>query len=153
MSFPTLAHRRFLRNDFSTLHEEVNKLFESAFAPVRRAAVLATEYVPASDIVRDGAAVTVRVDLPGVRKEDLEITVVNNLLTVRGEKAAEPAPGQGEPTVHRTERFHGKFERTFELPNPVDAEAVKATFADGVLTVTAPIREDAKPRTIVVEGR
>ena len=73
MSFPTLAHRRFLRNDFSTLHEEVNKLFESAFAPVRRAAVLATEYVPACDIVRDGAAVTVRVDLPGVRKEDIDV--------------------------------------------------------------------------------
>ena len=89
-----------------------------------------------------------RVDLPGMSKDNIDITVVNGRLFIRGEKKQEST--ENHPNVHRLRRFYGNFERVIDLPNLVDADQIKANFRDGVLEINAPLREEAKPRQIAV---
>lgn len=135
--------------DLMSLQEEVNRLFESYPSQVVRRGLFGTSYMPPVDVLRDKEQVVVKIDLPGMRKEDLDITVLNDSLFVRGTKKAEE---EGDKDAMRTrERFFGSFERVIDLPNPVDPDRIAASFAEGVLTVTCPIRESAKPRQIAVE--
>lgn len=103
---------------------------------------------PPVDIRVEDEQVVLAAELPGVRPEDLSLDVEGRHLVIRGEKAA-PASQEGDVEVHRERRF-GTFERTFELGFEVDRDKIEATFRDGVLTVTLPKSEAAKPRKIEV---
>ncbi len=107
-------------------------------------------WVPPVDIYETpGHDLIIKAELPDVNREDVEVTVENNTLTLKGTKNL---PGDvKEDQFRRVERRYGSFARSFTLPNTVDASKVSADYKNGVLTVKLPYREEAKPRTINVE--
>jgi len=137
--------RPYGRNGFRTIENEVNRLFNDFFTPPARPAA----WAPAVDVVETAEAIELRADLPGLKASDLDVKVENGLLTVRGERKDEHESKTG--THHLFERQYGSFVRSFELPALVDAQAVQARYVDGVLTVTLPKREEAKPKAIQVK--
>jgi HSP20 family protein len=106
---------------------------------------------PAADVFETEADYRVVLDLPGLDPAAIKLQVEKDTLDIQAERK-QPAPGTGE-TAHRSERAFGTFSRSFALPKSVDATAVQARYEQGVLTVTLPKREDAKPRTIAVQVR
>jgi HSP20 family protein len=108
-------------------------------------------WVPPVDIFETAEKdVVVKVDLPGMKREDIKVAFENNVLTVEGERKFEDE-SKGDQ-YHRVERGYGTFQRSFTLPSSVDAGRVSAAHHDGVLTVTLPRREETRPRTIEVNG-
>lgn len=139
-----------------TLHRvsPVSQLFDQG--PLWPAAVLrrfadeaanGERWVPPVDIVEREEAFEVLVELPGLAREDIHVTVEKNILTLSGQRSAP----EGEGTFHRTERAHGSFTRSFTFPQEVDNEKVTASFADGVLTLTLPKKEETLPRRISID--
>jgi HSP20 family protein len=104
---------------------------------------------PRVDIFQAEDKIVVKADLPGLSKEDLDISVVDRHLTIKGEKKHETEVK--EEDFHRTERVYGTFERSFELPVTVEAEKIEAKYKDGVLEVTLPKKPEAKPKQIEVK--
>jgi HSP20 family protein len=109
----------------------------------------AASWVPPVDIVEEADAIRIVTELPGVKPENVKISLENNVLTIQGTK--EQVADERAERVHRYERTFGAFERSFTLPSTVDANAIKATYEHGVLTVTLPKVEKAKPRQIEVQ--
>lgn len=105
-------------------------------------------WAPAVDIKETEDALVLRAELPGLTKDDVKITLENQVLTLSGERKFEKE-AKGE-SYHRIERSYGAFTRAFTLPTHVKTEKVDATFADGVLTVTLPKMEESKPRHIAI---
>lgn len=105
--------------------------------------------MPAVDIVERENDFHIKVELPGVQKNDVKITVVNDVLTVRGEKKQE-SEKKGE-NYHRVERSYGSFQRSFTLPASVRSEKIEASYDNGVLTIDLPKAEEAKPKEIEVK--
>lgn len=150
MTFGITTRRWDPWTDLLSLQEEMNRLFESSMGtPQQSSGLLSSDFVPAVDVLRNKESIIVRADLPGMSKDNLDVTVLNNRLFIRGEKKRETETD--EKNAHRLERFFGSFERVIELPAQVNPEAIKASFKDGVLEVTAPLREEAKPRQISLE--
>jgi len=150
MNFPTLTRRWGPWSDLLSLQDQMNQLFESSMGrSTGETSLLGTDYIPPVDVVRERDNIIVRIDVPGVKKEDLDISMVNNRLFVRGEKKYDSE--SDDQNAHRLERFYGTFERAIDLPALVDSENIKAKFTDGVLEVIAPLREEAKPRQIAVD--
>lgn len=110
----------------------------------------AVVWAPPINVREDGEQVYVEAELPGVRPDDVEISVENGMLTISGEKHAEQE--QKEASWHVVERRYGRFERSFTLARAVDVDNIKASFRDGVLRITMPKREEAKPRRIRVDA-
>jgi HSP20 family protein len=111
-------------------------------------------WMPAVDIWENEGELVVKADVPDVRFEDIHVDLENGTLTLRGERKFEKAAGTEEKAkggYHRVERLYGAFERSFTVPETVDSEHVKADYKNGVLTVTLPKKESAKPRKINVE--
>ncbi len=106
-------------------------------------------WYPACDVFEGKDAVKIVAELPGVRPEDVKLSLEHNVLTIRGEKKQE-AEEQSE-RVHRYERSYGAFERSFALPSTVDPEKIHAGYQNGVLTVTVPKAERARPREISIQ--
>lgn len=106
-------------------------------------------FQPAVDIFEEKDAIVVSAELPGVRAEDVSITVENDLLTIAGERRFERREDKGE--WHRVESTYGAFTRSFALPKTVAADAIEANLDGGVLTVRLPKRQEAKPRKIEVK--
>jgi len=136
--------------DVSVLERRISRLFNDAFGmdwPYRQNG--AGSWVPPVDVSEETDEIRIQAEVPGVRPEDVKISVEDNVLTVQGTKqqATEKETGR----VHRYERTYGSFERTFTLPTTVDATKIKAGYENGVLTVTLPKAEKAKPRQIQVE--
>jgi HSP20 family protein len=129
----------------------LNSMLDEAFAwPARREdGTLTANWTPACDIFEDKDSVRIVAEVPGVKPEDVKLSIENNILTIRGEKQQQTEQ-KGE-RAHRFERSYGVFERTFALPSTVDADRIEATYADGVLTVVIPKAERAKPREIHVK--
>ncbi len=130
------------------LQDEINSLFNFEgwdFAP----GLFDRNMAPALDMVENADDFTVTVDLPGVNEKDVDLSVAENVLTIKGEKKGQTEDGDGN--FFRKESWEGSFQRTVSLPQSVDADNVKAHMKDGVLTVTLPKREDAKPRKISVD--
>ena len=120
----------------ANLQEEWDRLFESPL----------TGWMPPLDAQEDKNGFTVRLEVPGLKREDIQVSLQDGVLTISGERIAEKV---GEETeVHRQERFYGKFSRAVTLPAAVAADKVKATYKDGILTVTLPKTEEAKPKQI-----
>ena len=129
----------------ASLRDEMNRLFD--FSWPSRDSGLFSGWSPALDLYQNNDNVVVRVELPGMRKEDIEISLQDGMLTISGERNSETAEGD---KAERTERYVGKFRRSISLPTQVDASKVTATYRDGILTVTLPKAEEAKPKQIQV---
>lgn len=106
-------------------------------------------WMPAVDIFEEPNAIRIMAEVPGVKPEDVKISLENNVLTIHGSK--QQAAEERTERVHRYERTYGAFERSFTLPTTVDAGSINATYEHGVLTVTLPKVERAKPRQIEVQ--
>jgi len=132
----------------STLHDQVNRLFnETRFrGPSEDSAI--TTWAPGVDIYETPNELVVKADLPGVDEKDIDIRVENNLLTIRGERKFEK--NVAEDNYLRVERTYGTFSRSFSLPNTINPEAIHAEYKNGVLTVNLPKREESKPRQVKV---
>ena len=131
----------------STLHDQVNRLFSDVMDRSREESSL-TSWAPAVDIFETEHELVVKADLPDVDAKDLDIRVENNILTIRGERKFEKKVN--EENYLRVERAYGSFSRSFSLANTVNSEAIKADYQNGVLTLTVPKREEAKPKQIKV---
>jgi HSP20 family protein len=118
--------------------DELDRLFESPM----------TSWAPALDVHEDKDSFSVRVELPGMKREDIEVTLQDGALVISGERKEEKI--SNETTVHRQERYYGKFTRMLTLPAAVSGDKVKAQYKDGILTVTLPKAEEAKPKAITV---
>jgi HSP20 family protein len=133
---------------WSALRNDLNSLFEMPFwSDLGRAGQLFTGWSPALDLYQSADKLTAVVELPGMRKEEIEISLHDGTLTINGECKRESANGE---KAERTERYIGTFRRSITLPCPVDANKVSATYRDGILTVTLPKAEEAKPKQIAV---
>jgi HSP20 family protein len=132
----------------STLRDEIERLFEAPLAELARTSQLLGGWTPALDVFEDKDNLVVKAELPGMKKEDIEISLHDGSLSVSGERKSESR--SESPEFHRSERFFGRFQRTVSLPTPVNAEKVKAQYKDGILTVTLPKTEEAKPKQIDV---
>jgi HSP20 family protein len=106
-------------------------------------------WIPKVDVFETPENIVLKADLPEVKKEDVEISIQNNTLTLKGERKMETETKDRQ--VYRLERSYGTFSRSFTLPPTVDAERSTADFADGVLTLTLPRREEHKPKQIKVK--
>jgi HSP20 family protein len=109
-----------------------------------------SRWIPPVDIFEnDRHEVVIKAELPEVKKEDISVTFENNVLTLKGERKGEQQTTRDQ--FQRSERFYGSFTRSFSLPGTVDATKINALYKDGVLTITLPRREEAKPRQISVD--
>jgi HSP20 family protein len=131
----------------------LNSMLDDAFSvwpfQSQENGALTSSWLPATDVFEDKDAVKIVAEVPGVRPEDVKISLENNLLTIRGEKRQQAE--EKTERVHRYERSYGSFERTFSLPTTVDPEKIDASYANGLLTVTIPKAERARPREIPVK--
>jgi HSP20 family protein len=135
--------------EFSTLQNEMNRLFNTVFdtpAPAGNGGM--RRWMPAMDLVESGDHFVLRADLPGLSEEDVNIEVEDRVLTISGERKAEHEVNKDG--YHRIERAFGAFSRSLTLPEGIDAEAVQASFDRGVLEVRIPKPEERKPRKITI---
>jgi HSP20 family protein len=126
---------------------QLNRLFTDFFGRAMQEQNLTT-WAPAVDIYEGENELVVKADLPDVQPEDLDIRVENNILTIRGERKFEKKAN--DKNYLRVERAYGSFARSFSLAHTVSTEAIKADYKDGVLTLSIPKREEAKPKQIKV---
>src|SRR5690242_18778830 len=131
----------------TTLQDQINRLFNDAFERTGEQSSLSAS-APAVDIYETEQELVVKADLPDVDPKDLDIRVENNLLTIRGERKFEKKVN--EENYLRVERSFGSFARSFTLAKTVNPDAIKAEYQNGVLTLTIPKREEAKPKQIKV---
>lgn len=130
-----------------SLQDQINRLFNEALDRDSDEANL-TPWAPAVDIYETEHELVVKADLPDIKPEELDIRVENNILTLRGERKFEKQVN--EDNYLRVERSYGSFSRSFSLANTVNTEAIKADYLNGVLTLSIPKREEAKPKQIKV---
>src|SRR6202022_4147415 len=131
----------------ATLQDQINRLFNDGIERTGEDSSLTT-WTPAVDIYETEHELVVKADLPQVDPKDLDIRVENNILTLRGEHKFESKVS--EDKYLRVERTYGSFSRSFALANTVNTEAIKADYHDGVLTLSVPKREEAKPKQIKI---
>lgn len=106
---------------------------------------------PEADVMETTDEIRVLVELPGMRAEDVEVDLENNILTISGEKQEERREGDRESRWHLSERRYGRFSRSFVLPRDVEPDSIQARFENGVLSVTVPKSERARPRRIQID--
>ena len=137
--------------DLRTLQEEVNRLFSSNLSRsfgdegIGRGA-----WAPSVDIYENKDQIVLEAELPGMKQEDFDLSIENNVITLRGERKFEKT--DETDNYHRVERSYGSFTRSFTLPQSVSAEGATADYSNGVLRVTLPKREETKARRIEVQG-
>jgi HSP20 family protein len=132
----------------SGLRDEIDRLFEAPLSEFTRTSQLLSGWTVALDVSEDANNVYVKAELPGMKKEDIDLSLHDGCLSISGERKSETSHEGAE--IYRAERFFGRFQRTVTLPTPVDADKVKAQFKDGILMVTLPKAEEAKPKHIDV---
>jgi len=137
--------------EISTLQERMNRLFSDVArrSPVTEEEMVQGAWIPPVDIYETGDSIVIKAELPGISKEDITLEVKDNTLAIRGEKKFEK--DVKEENYHRVERSYGAFQRAFSLPSTVQQDKVKAKFRDGILEVTLPKAEEAKPKQIKVD--
>jgi len=135
--------------DLLASQREFDRLFRGAFSPALSEGELSTRtWAPPVDIYENGDSLVLKAELPGINPDEVEIRVEDNTLYLKGERKFEKEVK--EQNYHRVERSYGTFTRSFSLPNSIDADKVAANFQDGVLTLTMPKKEEAKPKTIKI---
>jgi len=136
--------------DLLTTQREFDRLFREAFSPMAGETEVSTRsWAPPVDIYETEDAIVLKAELPGIDPKDVEVRVEDNTLYLKGERNYEKEVK--EQNYHRVERSYGSFARSFSLPNSINAEKVKAEYKDGLLTLTMPKREEAKPKTIKID--
>jgi HSP20 family protein len=145
-----------MASDLMTLQQRINRLFEDVFPTIPRATregqeFLATgDWIPPVDIYEDENAITLKVDIPGIDPNNLDIRVEGNRLFLKGERQLEKETKR--ENFYRVERSYGSFSRAFTLPHNVQAENIDATYKNGVLNIMLPKREDAKPKQVKIKA-
>lgn len=149
-----VSRERSVANPFTSLQREIDRLFDDftrgfpsgvASLPGNGAAAL----LPSMDVTETDKEIEISAELPGLEEKDVQINVADSFLTIRGEKKAEKE--QKDKNYRLVERSYGSFERTLELPEGVDADAIKATISKGVLKVTVPKPAPAQAKKIEVK--
>lgn len=133
--------------ELAAMQEEMGRLFERTFGGLKPAKGI--RWAPAVDMYDRDDAIVVRAELPGVKAEDVDVSLVENNLRIRGEKRAKEEVK--EENLYRMEQFYGSFERVIPLPSEVKAEEVSAAFENGVLEITLPKVKAARPKEIKVQ--
>lgn len=134
-------------SDIFRMQREIDQLVDSVFRRDTDEDLFPSVWSPAVDVAESDNEYLVKVELPGINKEDVKVTVQDSVLTILGEKKQETEA----KNYHRVERSYGSFQRSFTLPSTVKADKVDATFKDGVLTIALPKAEEAKPKEIDVK--
>lgn len=134
----------------SDLHNEVNRLFDNPVARLPEDDTTACDWIPAVDVCEEDERFVLHADLPGIDPKDIEITMENGVLTIRGERKTEARAT--DTGYRRVERATGLFYRRFTLPDTVDSEGVKAHGNNGVLEITIPKQARIQPRRIEVHA-
>jgi len=134
----------------SDFRQDLTRVFDSRLSPWGEGGTDLLEGTggPRIDIYEDDENVVVNADLPGMKKEDIDISITGDVLTLKGEKKQEEEVK--EENYHRIERSYGSFQRSITLPAPVEADKIKATYRDGVLEMVMPKRPEVKPKKIDV---
>ena len=136
--------------DVAVLQNRLNSIFQDFARPEEATESLAAgNFVPAVDVYEDAQKLVLKLEVPGIRREDLDIRVEGRTLIVKGERKFES--DEKEENFHRIERRYGSFVRSFTLPNTVDVENIEAQSTDGVLNITLAKKPEAKPKQIEVK--
>jgi HSP20 family protein len=136
--------------ELASMHERLNRLFEEFGGRAEDEGIMRGDFLPPVDIYQtDAHEVVLKAEIPGLKKEDIDLRIEQNTLTITGERRVEKAVEKDH--YHRMERTYGTFSRSFSLPSTIDTEKVRAEYKDGVLSVTLPLREESKPKQISVE--
>ena len=136
--------------DLAAVQDRMNRLFNEFHNRHDDDVMTRGAWVPPVDIFENGnKELVIKAELPAMTREEIDVTVENQTLTIRGEKKFNQEIKDEQ--YHRVERTYGSFSRSFSLPSTVDVTKVSADYKDGVLTVTLPLREEAKPKQIKVE--
>jgi HSP20 family protein len=136
--------------DMAVLQDRMNRLFNDSYGGRNQEDHMLSRgtWIPPVDIYEVDGELVLKAELPDMKREDIDVTVENNTLTVRGDRKLDNEIKQ--ENFHRVERAYGSFVRTFSLPPTVDTGKIGAEYKDGVLTVKLPMREEAKARSIDV---
>ena len=135
---------------FTQLQDRINRVFTETYGRGEEGLMNSGAWIPPVDIYQNGdKELVIKAELPDMKREDIEITVDNNVLTIKGEKKLSEEVKQDQ--VHRVERQYGVFVRSFALPPTVDNTKVSAEYKNGVLTLRLPLREEAKPRQVQIQ--
>ncbi len=148
------------RDPVRGLQEDMGRMLQDWFSdwPMRQGPFGATEselgwtWSPTADVVEESGQYLVTMDIPGVDPKNIDISLEGDTLTVRGERSQERQVGQESESYQRRERFYGSFYRRFTLPDTADPDSVKAEYHNGVLKLTIPKQERARPRKISVQS-
>ena len=139
-------------HNLASVQSRMNRIFDDAFRGAPDASAddwaLGGNWAPAVDIFEHEGQIVLKAELPGIDPKDVDIRIENNVLSLRGERKFQSEVKR--ESCHRVERAYGTFSRSFTLPSVVDTENIKADYKDGVLQVTLPKKEEAKPRQISI---
>jgi HSP20 family protein len=136
--------------EVTRLRREMDRLWDEYFGPSRRALrPLEEEWLPAVDVSEAADKVTIKAEVPGLEAKDIDISIIGDTVTIKGEKKSERE--ETKENYHLVERSYGSFSRTLRLPAAVEADKVEATYKQGVLTITCPKRETVQPKAIEIK--
>jgi HSP20 family protein len=139
-----------LMRELASMQDRMNRIWGNVYDRGRDDMTGTGAWAPPVDIYEtDDREIVLKAELPGLRREDIDLTVENSTLTIRAERKRDD--GVRENQYHRTERAYGTCSRSFTLPSAVDSVRVKADYRDGVLTMRLPLRDEARPRQIQVD--
>ena len=135
--------------DLFSIHNDMSRLFDQWYRPARtRTEGENLDWMPVVDILEANGHVEIRAEMPGLSEQDVQVSVTDDVLTLKGEKTQENE--QDDQKYHRVERSYGRFQRSFTLPANLNPEAIKAKFTNGVLTVSIPKAEEVQPKEIQI---
>lgn len=137
--------------DLGDLHDEINKLFWGMGKRRERGDMAVSSWIPNVDISEDPEAVKISVELAGMKREDVKLSIENGVMTIRGERKFEDEKKKKD--YHRIERSYGMFERSFTIPSTVEPDKVDASMKDGVLEIIIPKKETIKPKEIEIKAK
>jgi HSP20 family protein len=135
--------------EFGEVQHEMNRLFDNFLGRGSQSGGMERVWAPAVDMYETKDELVVAAELPGLNEKDIHLSITGDMLTLRGERHWNQETKQD--TYYRSERWYGKFERTLPLPVPVQADKVKASYREGVLTVKLPKVEEIKPKEIKID--
>ena len=146
----TLTHWEPMR-ELATMRDAMERLIdEPVFAPMQRWSRPLDEFRPAIDVIEEDGAYVIKASVPGMKPEDVEVTLTNNMVTLKGEIKDEQ--DLNEEHYHLRERHMGKFTRAMALPMTIDVDKAEATHENGILTLRIPKSETAQPKKIAVKA-
>jgi len=134
--------------DVAVLQNRLNSIFNDFARPDSGDEVTAGSFIPAVDIYEDAQKLVLKLEVPGIKQDDLQIHVENSTLSVKGERRFES--NEKEENFHRIERRYGSFMRNFTLPQTVDTNAIEANYDAGVLSISLPKKAESKPKQVKI---